>query len=173
MSYFLVILLEILSKTWTVSPSGYEVTTENSTIKIDHCDEHTVTIFSHICSFVMIYPVLHFMFWTDVDWTWNSNTLATWCEELSHLKRPWCWDWRQEEEETTEDEMVGWHHWLDGHELGEILRDGEGQGGQACCIPRGYKGSDMTEWIELKWWCLLLLLLLLSHFSSVRLCATP
>ena len=37
----------------------------------------------------------------------NSNTLATWCEELTHLKRPWWWkDWRQEEKGTTEDEIV-------------------------------------------------------------------
>ena len=44
--------------------------------------------------------------------------LATWCEELTHLKRPWCWkDWRQEEKGMTEDEMVGWHHWLDGCEF--------------------------------------------------------
>ena len=42
----------------------------------------------------------------------------TWCEELIHLKRPWCEkDWRQEEEGTTEDEMVGWCHWLNGHEF--------------------------------------------------------
>ena len=30
--------------------------------------------------------------WKDWCWSWNSNTLATWCEELTHLKRPWCWD---------------------------------------------------------------------------------
>ena len=40
-------------------------------------------------------------------------------EELSHLKRPWCGkDWRQEEKGKTEDEMVEWHHWLNGHEFG-------------------------------------------------------
>ena len=40
-------------------------------------------------------------------------------EELTHLKRPWCWkDWRQEEKGMTEDEMVGWHHWLNAHEFG-------------------------------------------------------
>ena len=51
------------------------------------------------------------------DWCWSSNTLATWLEELTHWKRPWCWkDWRQEEEGMTEDEMVGWHHWLNGDE---------------------------------------------------------
>ena len=51
-------------------------------------------------------------------------------------------DWRWEEEETTEDEMVGWHHELDGHELGWTL------GGLVCCSPWGRKESDMTEWLN-------------------------
>ena len=56
--------------------------------------------------------------WKDWCWSWNSKTLAIWCEELTHLKRPWCWeDWRQEEKGTTEDEMVVWHHRLNGHEF--------------------------------------------------------
>ena len=42
-------------------------------------------------------------------------------------------DWRQEEKEMTEDEMVGWHHWLNGHEFEQAPGDGEGQGGLACC----------------------------------------
>ena len=54
--------------------------------------------------------------WKDWCWNWNSNTLASWCEDLTHLKRPWCWeDWRRKEKGITEDEMVGWHHWLNGH----------------------------------------------------------
>ena len=54
--------------------------------------------------------------WKDWCWSWNSNTLASWCEDLTHLKRPWCWeDWRRKEKGITEDEMVGWHHWLNGH----------------------------------------------------------
>ena len=44
-------------------------------------------------------------------------------------------DWRQEEKGMTEDEMVGWHHWLDGHEFEQALGDGEGQGSLACCNP--------------------------------------
>ena len=44
--------------------------------------------------------------------------LATWCEELTDWKRPWCWkDWGWEEMGTAEEEMVGWHHRLDGHEF--------------------------------------------------------
>ena len=42
-------------------------------------------------------------------------------------------DWRQEEKGMTEDEMVGWHHWLDGHEFEKALRVGDGQGSLACC----------------------------------------
>ena len=42
-------------------------------------------------------------------------------------------DWGQEEKGTTEDEMAGWHHWLDGHESEWILGVGDGQGGLACC----------------------------------------
>ena len=44
-------------------------------------------------------------------------------------------DWGQEEKETTEDEMAGWHHCLNGHELRQILRDGEEQGSLVCCSP--------------------------------------
>ena len=45
----------------------------------------------------------------------------------------------------TEDEMVGWHHQLNGHEFEQALGDGEGQGCLACCSPWGCKESDMTE----------------------------
>ena len=60
-------------------------------------------------------------------------------------------DWRQEEKGTTEDEMVGWHHWCDGHEFEQALGVGDGQGGLACCSPRGRKESDTIErqgWTE-------------------------
>ena len=45
----------------------------------------------------------------------------------------------------TEDEMVGWHHQLNGHEFEQVPGDGEGQGGLVCCSPWGHKESDMTE----------------------------
>ena len=45
----------------------------------------------------------------------------------------------------TEDEMIGWHHQFNAHELGQTLRDGEGQGGLACCSTRGHKESDATS----------------------------
>ena len=55
-------------------------------------------------------------------------------------------DWGQEEKGTTEDEMAGWHHWLDGREFEWTPGVGDGQGGLACCNPWGHKESDMTGW---------------------------
>ena len=54
-------------------------------------------------------------------------------------------DWSQEEKGMTEDEMIGWHHWFNGHEFEQAVGDGEGQGGLACCSPQGCKESDTTE----------------------------
>ena len=54
-------------------------------------------------------------------------------------------DWRQKDKTVTEDEMVVWHHWFNGHELGQTGRDGEGQGSLACCSPWSHKESDMTD----------------------------
>ena len=45
----------------------------------------------------------------------------------------------------TEDEMVGWHHQLNGHEFEQAPGVGEGQGSLVCCIPGGHKELDMTE----------------------------
>ena len=58
-------------------------------------------------------------------------------------------DWSQVEKGMTEDEMVGWHHWLDEHECEQALGVGDGQGGLACCSPWGHKESDTTE--QLNW----------------------
>ena len=83
--------------------------------------------------------------WKDWWWSWNSNTLATWSKELTYWKRPWCWkDWGQVEKGTTEDEMVGWHNRLNGHECEQTQGDSEGQGGLACCSSCGHKESDTT-----------------------------
>ena len=53
-------------------------------------------------------------------------------------------DWRQEEKGTTEDEMVGWHHWLNGHEFELIQGDSDGQRSLACYTPWGHKDFDTT-----------------------------
>ena len=60
-------------------------------------------------------------------------------------------DWGQEEKGTTEDEMAGWHHWLDGHEFVWTPGVGDGQGGLACCNSWGHKESDTTEWLNWNW----------------------
>ena len=60
-------------------------------------------------------------------------------------------DWGHEEKGTTEDEMVGWHHWLNGHGFGWIPGVGDGQGGLACCGSWGRRvGTRLSNWIELK-----------------------
>ena len=46
--------------------------------------------------------------WKDWCWSWNSNTLATWCEELTHLKRPWCW----ERLKVGKGDNRGWDGWM-------------------------------------------------------------
>ena len=63
-------------------------------------------------------------------------------------------DWGQEKKGMTEDEMAGWHHWLNAHEFGWTLGVGDGQGGLAFCNSWGHKESDTTEqlnWTELNW----------------------
>ena len=90
------------------------------------------------------------MHWKGWCWSWSSNTLATWCEELTFGKDPDAGkDWRQEEKGTTEDEMVGWHHWQDRHGFGWTLGVGDGQGGLMCCSSWGCKELDTTE--RLNW----------------------
>ena len=74
--------------------------------------------------------------WTPILWSPDVKSQLTW-------KDPDVGKFRgQEEKGVTEDEMVGWHHWLNGHELEQTLGDGEGQGSLVCCSPRGLKESD-------------------------------
>ena len=94
--------------------------------------------------------------WKDWCWGWNSNTLATSCEKLTHWKRPWCWEGlggrRRKGRQRT--------RWLDGitdsmHEFGWTLGVGDGQGGLVCCDWWGRKESHTTE--QLNWTALNLL----------------
>ena len=57
-------------------------------------------------------------------------------------------DWRLGEKGPTEDEIVGWHHQLDGHEFEWALGVGDRQGGLACCSPWGCKELDTAEWLN-------------------------
>ena len=73
-------------------------------------------------------------------------------------------DWRQEEKGMTEDEMVGWHHWLKRHEFEWAPGVGKGQGRLVCCSPWGCKDLDMTE--QLNWTDSLLFFFLYVNFFS-------
>ena len=84
--------------------------------------------------------------WRDWYWSWNSNTLATWCEELTHLKRPWCWERLRA---GGEGYNKGWDGWIASPTqwtwVGWTPGVGDGQGGLACCCSWGRKELDMTE----------------------------
>ena len=65
------------------------------------------------------------------------------------LEKTWCWERLIAEEGTTENEMVGWNHWFNGHEFEQALGVGDGQRSLAYCSPWGFKALDMTE--QLNW----------------------
>ena len=68
---------------------------------------------------------------------------------VDSLKRLWCWEGLGAGKKgTIEDEMVGWHHYLDGRESEWIPGVGDGHGGLACCDSWGRKESDTTEWLN-------------------------
>ena len=75
----------------------------------------------------------------DIDATWIADSEKTLMVEKIE---------GQEEKGTTEDDMIGWYHWLNGHQFDEALGDGEGQEGLVCCSPWGHKELDMTEWLN-------------------------
>ena len=88
--------------------------------------------------------------WKDWCWSWNSNTLATSCEELTHWKRPWCWEGLRAGGEGDDRKWDGqmasptWWTWVGG-----TPGVGDGQGALECCDSWGHKESDTTE--RLNW----------------------
>ena len=88
--------------------------------------------------------------WKDWCWSWSFSTLSTWCEELNQWKDPDAGkDWGQEEKDVTEDEMVGWHHQLNGHEFEQTQGDSERQGSLACYSPWGHKELTwLSNWMK-------------------------
>ena len=85
--------------------------------------------------------------WKDWCWSWNSNTLATWCDELTHLKRPWCWERLKAGE--GEDRM----RWLDGitdsmvmslSKFQELVKDRE----TWCATIHGIAKSQICHWLN-------------------------
>ena len=87
----------------------------------------------------------YWLHWKDWCWSWSSNTSATWCEELTHWKRPGCWErLRPRGKRTTENQIVGWHYQNNRSEFEQTLGGSEGQGSLACSSPWGCKELDMT-----------------------------
>ena len=82
----------------------------------------------------------------DWCWSWNSNTLATWCEEPTYWKRPWCW---KKLKVGGERDNRGWDGWMASLTqwtwVWVTLGAGNGQGGLVCCSPWGHKESDMED----------------------------
>ena len=84
--------------------------------------------------------------WKDWCWSWNSNTLGTWCEELTHWKRPWCW---QRLKAGGEGEEKGWDGWMVSPTRWTWVwvnsGSSDGHWSLVCCSPWGCKESDTTE----------------------------
>ena len=104
-----------------ITTSGY-----TSSCRIDGQTMETVI------NFIFLGSENHCGWWLQ---PWNLKTLVPWK------------DWGQEKG-TTEDEMIGWHHQLNGHGFGWTPGVGDGQGGLACCGSWDHKESDMTEWLN-------------------------
>ena len=84
---------------------------------------------------------------TPILWPPDSKSWLIW-KDLDAGK-----DWRQEKG-VTEDEVVGWHHWLNGHEFEQALGVDDGQGSLACCSPWGWKSQTrLIDWTELMYEC--------------------
>ena len=114
------------------------------------------------CLFILFIGFSRQEYWSGLPFPFTEDHVLS---ELSTMTRP-SWvalhcmahsfieldagqDWRQEEKGTTEDEMVGWHHRLNGHEFEQALGVGDVQGSPASCSPWGHKQLDMTE--RLNW----------------------
>ena len=100
---------------------------------------------------------------TPILWPPDAKSLLIWKYPNAGI------DWGQEEKGMTEDEMAGWHHWLDGRELEWTLGVGDGQGGLKCCNSWGLEDWDMTK--QLNWlrerMCTFLYLSVLNHVKML------
>ena len=91
-------------------------------------------------------PILN-IHWKDWCWSWSSNTLTTWCKELTHWKRPWCWERLKVGGEGVD---RGWDDWMESPTWwtwvwASSKRCSEGQESLVCCSPWGCKESDTTD----------------------------
>jgi len=88
-----------------------------------------------------------FMDLTPILWSLDAKNRLVWKDPDAGK------DWGQEEKCTTEDEMVGWYHQLNGHEFEQTPGVGDAQGDLLCCSPWGLKELDTTEWVNwTDWW---------------------
>ena len=89
--------------------------------------------------------------WKDWCWSWNFNNLATWCEEVTHWKRPWCWERLKARGEGDD---RGWDGWMASPTqwtwVWATPGEGEGQGNLVCCSPWCRTESGMTEQLNNK-----------------------
>ena len=95
-------------------------------------------------------PVLN-IHWKDWCWSWCFNSLATWCEELTYWKRPWCWERLKIGREGDD---RGWDGWMASLTWWTWVWVGSGTwwwtgGPWTCCSPWGHQESDPTEWLTL------------------------
>ena len=119
--------------------------------------------------------------WKDWWWSWNSNTMATWCEELTHLKRPWCWERLKA---GGEGDNRGWDDWMVSPTQWTWVwvnsGVGNGQGGLACCSGVAKSWTQMSNWTELNWridqylhiFYTFMIYLTFNFFNIPRLCSS-
>ena len=102
---------------------------------------------------------------TPILWPLDAKSCLIWKDPYAGKA------WGREEKGTTEDEMVGWHHRLNGHEFGWTLEVGDGQGGLVCCCSRGRKESDTKRlnWTELNDTKLLKVFCKLNYANKINL----
>ena len=88
--------------------------------------------------------------WKDWYWSWNSNSLSTWCEELTHWKRPDAGkDWRWEKKGTTEDEMTGSYHRLYWREFEQALRVDEREAWHTEVLGVAKNWTLLSDWTDI------------------------
>ena len=81
---------------------------------------------------------------TEAPVFWSSDVNSLLIKKVSDAVK----NWRQKEKRASDDEMAGWHHQRNGHELEQTPGEGKGQGGLVCCGPWGWKESDVTGWLN-------------------------
>ena len=108
--------------------------------------------------------------WKDWCWSWSPNTLTPNAKNWLVGKDPDAGKgWGQEEKGVTQDEMVGWHHGLNGHESEQDPGDSEGHVSLACCNSWGCEESNTTEWLNNKRKIIILTRSVCVEFSMTQL----